>query len=142
MNKPHSDRIKEELRRAGVSSYGMRKFSIRYLPKIIDKDEHIRGVVYGRYTDSMGTLKYNAGSLVATDKRVMFIDHKPGLTIRNDLIFESITGVKLLTAIFSNVTLYTKQGDFNLRFVNPNCAKIFVKYIESINMPKRSGGKK
>jgi hypothetical protein len=81
-NKPseHEERIKQELTVAGVTNYGFRKFAVHYLPKIIHNNEHVGGIVYGRYTPKKGGNKWNEGMLIATNLRIIFLDHKPGFT--------------------------------------------------------------
>lgn len=127
--KSHDKRIVSELRAAGVTGYGMKKFAIRYLPKVIHKDEHIKGVVYGRYKEKDGP-SLNEGALIATDLRVIFLDRKPGYTKNEEVTYDVVSGVKKTTAIFTAVTLHTRLGDYSLRFVNAKCASIFVRYVE------------
>lgn len=126
----HSQRITQELKAAGVTWYGMKKFAIKYLPKTIRQDEHIKGVVYGRYKEKDGP-SYNEGVLIATDLRVMFLDHKPGYTKTDEIGYDSVSGVRMTITILASVTLHTRLGEFSLRFANVNCARIFVRYIES-----------
>lgn len=123
--------LKQELRFAGVTRYGMMKFAVRYLPKIIHEDEHIMGVVYGRYQDRQSKNKWNEGMLVATEARILFVDHKPGFTNVEDISYAVVSAVNLSTALFSAVTLHTKLGDFELRFANAKCSKNFVQYVEN-----------
>src|SRR5688572_16319022 len=61
----HQQRITEDLRKLGVSSYGFMKLSVRHLPRVIHPDEQIQGIVYGRHTNGSAVL-------VATDRRALF----------------------------------------------------------------------
>ena len=126
----HEERIKKELQSVGVTPYGMKKFVIKYLPKVIHKDEHIFGVVYGRYKDKQGTITLNEGMLVATDKRIIFIDHKPGFTDMDEVTYDAVSGIKLTQAVFTAVILHTKIDNYEIRFANPKCANVFVRYVE------------
>jgi hypothetical protein len=72
----HEDRIKKELKAVGVTRYGMLKFASHYVHNVIHEDEHIMGVVYGRYRQDGVSL--NEGMLIATDLKILFLDHKPG----------------------------------------------------------------
>lgn len=125
----HEKRIQQELKLAGVSKFGMRKFTVKYLPKIIHKNEHVKGVVYGRYNDNSG-MPLNEGALVATDLRIIFLDHKPGFTRTDEITYEVVSGITTITTLFSSVSLHTKLGDFVVRFANSKCAAIFVSYVE------------
>lgn len=133
----HKQRINKELKAAGVTWFGMIKFAIRYLHKIVHEDEHIKGVVYGRYSDKFGGSNWNEGTLIATDLRVMFLDHKPGFTNLDELTYDVVSGVSLTKAIFSAVTLRTRLGDYMIRFANERCAEIFVDYVEERRLEKR-----
>jgi len=129
MTQDHKSRIKSELKQAGVGRYGMTKFSVRYAYKVIHKDEHIMGAIYGRYKEEGGS-SFNEGMLIATDKRVLFLDHKPGFTKTDEMTYDVLSGITKTTALFSAVTLRTRLGDYTLRFTNPRCATIFAKYVE------------
>ncbi len=126
----HTQRIKRELKAAGVTRFGMKKFAIRYLPKIIHESEHIGGVVYGRYQPQPNGPSFNEGMIVATNLRVIFLDHKPGYTNTDEMTYEVVAGVRRTKAVFSSVTLHTRLGDFTVKFANSKCAEIFVRYVE------------
>ncbi len=127
----HADRIKLELIEAGISRFGLKKFAVHYLPRIIHANEHIMGAVYGRYGTDVFFSSMNEGMLVATDRRVIFIDHKPGFTDIKELTYEAVSGLeRVTTGIFSAVTLYTKLGDFNIHNAKPKCVEKFAEYVE------------
>lgn len=129
---PHAQRIAEELKAAGASSYGAVKFASRYLPHIIHQDEHIMAAVYGRYDEGGGLLSLSAGMLVATEKRVIFLDHKPGFTSMDEITYDVVSGVKKVSsALASTITLHTKVGDYVIRFANASGSDTFVHYIET-----------
>ena len=134
----HEKRIKQETLAAGVTKFGMKKFGIKYLPKVIHENEHIGGVVYGRYSEKGGP-KYSEGALIATDLRVIFLDHKPGYTKKDIITYDVVSGINTTTAIFSAVTLHTRLGDFVIRFANPKCANIFKTYIEKRRLEHLNG---
>lgn len=129
-------RIQHELRKAGVSRYGMTKLAVRYLHNVIDNNEHIGGVVYGRYADNGGVITLNAGLLAATDKRIIFLDHKPGYTRTDDIPYDTIGEIELTTAVFSTVTLFAGAAIYKIRFANNNCARKFVRYVEKMRLAK------
>lgn len=125
----HKKRVRAEVKQAGATGFGLTKFSVRYLPKVIHEGEHIHGIVYGRYRDPKGP-SFNEGLLVATENRVIFIDHKPGFTKVDELGYHIVSGVELSTAVFSAITLHTRVGNYELRFINPKCGRKFVEYVE------------
>jgi hypothetical protein len=131
-NESHANRIKRELVEAGLTRYGGLKFSAHYLRQIIHPYEHIRGIAYGRHGPSERLFgRMNEGMLIATDRRVIFLDHKPGYTDLKEFTYDVVSGIECLTAgPSSSVTLYTRIGDYTIRFANPRCVKQFMDYVE------------
>lgn len=121
----HEYRVRESLIHLGVSKTGLSSEEVRYLPKLIRVDEQIGGVVYGWHQDGFAML-------VATDKRVIFLDKKPLFSTVDDIRYEVISGVSFgHVGIGSTVTLHTKIKDYKLRTFNEKCSMGFVQYIES-----------
>jgi len=128
----HTQRIATELKAAGASSYGAIKFASRYLPTVIHPDEHVMAAVYGRYDEGGGLLSLSAGMLVATEKRVIFLDHKPGFTSMDEITYDVVSGVKKVSStLASTLTLHTRVGDYVIRFANASGSDKFIHYIET-----------
>lgn len=128
----HKDRIKEELRQAGITPLGKFRFSGIYLPEVIHEDEHIEAAMFGRHKELQGFFGAVEGMLVATDKRVLFIDHRPGYTTMDEFTYDVVSGVNMTKAIYNaSVTLYTKVNNYRLSYVSKESAKKFVDYIEN-----------
>jgi hypothetical protein len=120
----HRERVAGELRELGVTGFGMLRMESRYLPHIIHSGEHLKGVVYGRHKDGFAML-------VATDRRVVFLDKKPLFANQDEVTYDVVTGVNLSTnGIGKAVTLHTRVKDFEIRTYNGKCARGFVSYIE------------
>ncbi len=120
----HIARVHQELKEVGVTPYGFMKLSTRYVPNVIGLDERIGGAVYG-------WAPTGSSILIATDRRIIFIDRKPFFTSSDELTYDVVSGVKIHTAgPFCTVVLHTRLRDFRLKYVNENCAAIFVKFIE------------
>lgn len=118
-------RVHGELIRAGLSRHALRKDETKYLHKVIHDDEHVMAAVNGR-TD-LGSVM-----LVATNKRVLYIDCKPFYTTVDELTYDVVSGVMHhVQGIFAQVVLHTRVGEYNLRFINPKQARQFVAYLES-----------
>ncbi|HVV66836.1 MAG TPA: pyridoxamine 5'-phosphate oxidase family protein [Candidatus Saccharimonadales bacterium] len=117
-------RIKKELAAAGMTTYGQFKMSSRHLPKILEEDEHIGGVVYGHCGIGLAML-------VATTKRVVYLERRPLFTSMDDIAYDVIAGVQFIDAgVFPALNLHTRMGDYRLTYVNPRCAGTFARYIE------------
>jgi uncharacterized protein YhbP (UPF0306 family) len=118
-------RIQAQLLAVGMTQYGLLKFETRHLPGIIHKDEQIGGVIYGRY-------KNGGAMFVATDRRLIFLDHKPFFRITDEFTYDVLSGVSYnAQGRYAGIVVHTRLGNFSLRFVNRRCATIFVEFIEN-----------
>lgn len=129
-NEEHVKRVRKELVDAGMTPYGLLKFETRHLPALIHEDEKIGGVVYG--------LNENGSAMiVATNLRVIYLDHKFLYHKNEELSYDIVGGVtKNEQGGRSGIVLHTRAGDFKLRYVNTKAAQRFVKYIESRQIEK------
>jgi nitroimidazol reductase NimA-like FMN-containing flavoprotein (pyridoxamine 5'-phosphate oxidase superfamily) len=124
VDKEHRRRIKSELIKAGVTSYGLLKDESRHLYKIIHQDEHIEAVVYGRF-------QLDSVMLIATDKRIIYFDKKPFFSIEDEVPYDMVSGVSHgQVGIFATVTLHTRVGNYMIKYANTKASENFVKYIE------------
>lgn len=121
----HVQRIEQELKDAGVSRFGLAKMESKYLPGIIHEDEHIYGAVYGK-------IDFLSSMLVATEKRVLFLNREPMLSTTDEITYNVVSGVKFdKVGLFGSLTLHTRIRDYTIRYVNLKSARKFVKYIET-----------
>lgn len=121
----HKRRIRKELRDLGVSRSALLRMEAHYLPHIIHPDERLGGVVYGHHHDGYAML-------VATDRRIIFLDKKPLFVNEDEIKYDIVGGVSFGHAGYgSTVTLHTRMKDYAIRTLNQRCATTFVEYIES-----------
>ncbi len=121
----HYDRVTQELRDLGVSKVALKRMESRYLPNIIHSDEHLGGVVYGHHEDGYAML-------VATDRRIIFLDKKPLFVNEDEITYNVVSGISYGHAGFgTTVKLHTRIKDYTIRTYNKKCAESFVEYIES-----------
>jgi len=126
-----SKQIKKELKAAKVTNYGLLKQEARHLHVIIEKDEHIKAAIYGLYGDSKG-VQSSSGMLIATDRRMIFIDKKPLFTDIDEFGYGAVLGINVNNALlFSSVTVHTANKEYKFRNVNRKCARQMKLYIES-----------
>lgn len=129
----HEDRITAELKGLGVSKFALGRMESRYLPQIIHADEHLGGVVYGHHEDGYAML-------VATDKRVIFLDRKPFYVNEDEISYDIVSGINFSHAgVGSTVTLHTRIREYAFRTFNRKCAQQFVRYIEQRSLERASG---
>lgn len=134
MDEINVKRIRNELKAVGVGAVGLRTPEAKELTVMLHPNEHIGGVAYGRYGNSLAWL-------VATDRRVIFMDKKPMFETTDELTYDVVSGVKIMkTGLFASLVLHTRVNDYTIRFVNTKCADIFVKYIEQRRLESSSNG--
>lgn len=120
----HTERVKEELQALGVSRFGLMRMESRYLPNIIHPNETIGGVVYGSHEDG-------SVMIVATDRRIIFLDKKPLFVNEDEMSYAMVGGISMSHAGWGTVvTLHTRLKDYKLRTYNRKCAQGFMRYLE------------
>lgn len=121
----HQQRVVEEIKQVGVSRLGLLRLESRYLPHVIHPKEHINGVVYGH--NGEGSVM-----LIATDRRLIFLNKKPLFVNQDEISYFVVSGVKLSQAAFGGtVILHTRVKDYIVHTFNLNAAQKFVRFIES-----------
>lgn len=127
----HILRVTEELKSVGVTRHGLAKTVSRKLPSILHEDEHIGGVIYGRINNNKFAM------LVATDRRVIYLNHQLFFMTTDELTYDVVSGVRSSTVgPFTSVVLHTRVADYSFRYVNAKCAEIFIKFIETKRLEK------
>lgn len=120
----HNIRIYKELRDAGISKWATRTLEGRSIPAIIHDDEHIGAAVSG-FSETSYVM------LIATDRRIIYLDRKPIFTNMDEITYDIVTGVKCNDlGLYSGVNLHTRLKEFEVRWVNENAARNFVHFIE------------
>lgn len=131
---PHQRSIEDELKDAGADAYDLLLPETHLLPLIIQPDETIIGIVYGRYKkhQPVGEPVIGRGALVATDKRVLLVDKKPGFYNCDDIAYRAVSAVSYTSAgPAANVELHTRLGDIDVRTFNKQCGKFFSHAVET-----------
>ena len=97
---PSSDEIKDTIKKFGMSSAWLVKQEVAALPSVLWEDETIAGAVQGRYND-------RAGLLVATQRRLIFID-KGWASLRvEDFLYDRITSIQYSTGmVFGEIIIF------------------------------------
>lgn len=120
----HRARCMQELKEVGVTSLGLWSLESRYLPRALHANEHIAAVIYG-YTEADFIM------IVATGRRIIYLDKQPLNIIEREIHYAEITGLECDPSGFGVlVTLQTKSQDYTIRALNPACVERFVRYIQ------------
>lgn len=131
----YKNQIKRRLLALGMSRWGLLKSETRALYAILHPDEYIGGVVFG-HSDTAGSVM-----LVATDRRIIYLDTKPLFKQAEDSSYDVVAGITLeWLGIRGTVILHTRLGDFRIHTINKKAAEVFSKYIEKRCIEHQEGG--
>lgn len=97
---PSLDEIQDSIKLIGMSSAWLVKKEVAALPSILWEDENIAGAIQGHYND-------RAGLLVATQRRLIFID-KGWASLRvEDFPYDKITSIQYSTGmVFGEIIIF------------------------------------
>lgn len=125
------DQIHTDLVSCGADQYDLLLPETHELPNVIQNDERITGIVYGRYVQNSGQ-RTGRGALVSTNVRVILLDKKPLFERYDEISYGVISAVSYAHAGFAGtVVLHTRMGDISIRTLNKNCAAHFIAAIEA-----------
>lgn len=120
----HQKRILDDLTRLGATKMELMSSESNYLHKIIHHLEEIGGIAFGHH-------ELGYCMLVATNRRVIFLDKKPFFANVDDITYDVVSGVSLSHAgVGSTLVLHTRIKDYKLLTMNDASAEKFVNYIE------------
>ena len=122
------------LRVLGADEYDLMLPETHCLPRLLEPDETIIGVVYGKYRRPDNRhMQHGRGMLVVTDRRILLVDKKPLFLHFDDIKFAVVSGVAYNKAgIGETVTLNTRLGPIYIRTFNQKCAQQFVHAVEQM----------
>jgi len=130
-SKSHKARIRSELKTCGISMWGLLRPCAAHLGSILHGDEHIQAAIAGRSSEMQGFFGIFEAMLVATDKRVIYVDWIPGFTTLDEISYDVVSGVNLSKGLgTASVTLFTRVSTYKLSHVRPIAALRFAEYIE------------
>jgi Bacterial PH domain len=137
--KLHREQIEKRLRRLGTVQYDLWLPETHVLPIVIQPNEQIKGIVYGRYKENVSQKPATGrGALMLTDRRVILIDRKPLFIKCDEVNYQSIKGIEYAkVGLSGTVVLYTRVGNITVRTLNQKCANRFVKAVENIILTAR-----
>lgn len=119
----HTDRIRHEMKTVGLTPVAMLRPESLYLPKIINPDEALKGVVYGHDV-------YGSVMMVASDQRIVHMNKRPHVIDIEEIDYEVVSGISYYSGIISSVILHTRSRDYRVHTFNHVSALTFISYIE------------
>lgn len=123
-------RVLAELNAAGIVGVQAQRMEARNLYKLLHDNEHIMGAIRGRH-DGDGAM------FVATDKRMLLLNYKPLFSNNQEISYYVLAGVSYNPMSgFAGVTIHTKMGNFDFKYVNKANAKHLVEYLEQKHLDK------
>ena len=127
MQKPHKpivDAVKQQLRDAGATLYEIAKQETVELARILFDDEKIEAFMYGYYEAGFGLL-------VATNKRIIFVDKRFYNLKVEDIPYNTVNSVEYHLGIFFGVgKIYTRAQNFNFWWVKKSNLMNFCNFVD------------
>lgn len=116
--------IMMDLQRLGFGGRWLGASEISQLPKILMKDEKIEKLVYGIGPGGPAIM-------VATDRRLLFVDKAFLHLTVEDVMYDSISSIECSEGPwFATIKIYCKAKEIEFRYVNKTNAHEFDDYVE------------
>lgn len=127
--------VRRELREAGLNWLDMLTIESHYIHNLIHPNEHIQAAVCGR--SNLGALP---ALIIATNLRVIYLHRIPLFMTMDEISYDLVTGISYnkIGPWYAAVTLHTRNGDYELTFVNLRAANKFVETMEQSSIDRRS----
>ncbi len=117
--------VRLQLRNLGASPAIMQKAEIRHLPDILMRDEVIKEFIAGTYAGGFGML-------LATDRRLLFVDKKFFDLLVDDIPYSMIAAVEFdVSMIWGRVTIFTRAKNFKFKRIRKQRTLQFARYVET-----------
>jgi general stress protein 26 len=102
---------------------------------VIHENETINAAIFGHHKNGEGLLEYSEGILVATNLRIIYLDHRPGFTTMDEIAYDVISGVNITEAgVGSSLALFTKIGNYTISFARRKSVERFADYVEHMRV--------
>jgi hypothetical protein len=126
---------RQELREAGLGPLNMLTIESHNIHKLLHANEHIRAAICGR-----SNLRALPALIVATNLRVIYLHRIPLFTTMDEIPYDLVSGVSYsrVGPWYAAVTLHTRNGDYELTFVNLKSANRFIETIEQSSIDSRA----
>lgn len=134
---PNLREVKEQIQHIDALSKFLGWKEINILPQVLWEDEKIEGLIQGWYQDK-------AGVLVATDRRLIFVDKGWlfGMHVE-DFPYDKVTSVQYdQGVIFGRVTIFAAGNQAIIEKVNNAAARAFANRIRTKMIPPKEDDKK
>lgn len=117
--------VKKQLKQIGANQYILSRSEIRYLPRILLDDEIIHEYVNGTYSGGFGVL-------IATNKRLLFVDKKIFDFLVDDIPYSMVSAVEYDLGMFwGRITVFSRAKDFRFKRTRKDRTMQFARFIES-----------
>lgn len=123
---PTLDEIKNQIKSLDGASKFLGRKEIKELPNILWQDELVEKIVQGRYNS-------NFGVLVATNKRLIFVDKKLIGVRVEDFPYDKLTSIQYETGIvFGKISIFTSGNRANIEKIAPkDQVRNFAEYVRA-----------
>lgn len=119
------EEINAQITKIGAGGFLHRK-EVKELPQILWEDEHLEKLVQGWYNNGTGIL-------VATDKRLIFIDKGLIYGLRvEDFPYDKLTSIQYKTGLmFGEITIFASGNNAMIQNIQKGEVKPFSEYVRA-----------
>jgi hypothetical protein len=123
---PTLNDVKTQIKSLDGASKFLGRREIKELPKILWEDEKVESIVQGKYNN-------NLGILIATNKRLVFVDKKLIGVRVEDFPYDKLTSIQYETGlVYGKISIFTSGNRANIEKVSPkNQVRDFAEYIRA-----------
>lgn len=116
--------VKKELLAHGANKYMVNSLEAKALPKILHDSEKILAFIYGAYD-------HRFGMMVATDRRLIFLDSSWIGQRVDDIPYHMVASVEYdLGPLWGHVQVHARSKTYHFRLIKKNLVGHFAKVIE------------
>ncbi len=124
-NMPSLEEIREQIAHLDGTSRVLGRKEIKQLPNILWEDERVERIVQGSYNDGLGVL-------VATNKRLVFVDKGiVGLRVE-DFPYDRISSIEYSTGLLGGkLTFFASGNRAEIKYVPKDQCRNFAEYVRA-----------
>ncbi|MBR6711478.1 MAG: PH domain-containing protein [Selenomonadaceae bacterium] len=124
---PDLEQVQKQIIDLKIDLKELPKREIKELPNVLWEDEIIQDIVRGLYANGNGIL-------VATNKRLVFVDKGMGWGLRvEDFPYDKITSIQYSTGFISGeIIIYSAGNKAKIDYVTKERCKIFAEHVRAM----------
>lgn len=122
---PTFEEVQEQIGRLDTASKFLSRKEVRELPNILWEDEHVERLVQGAYNNGSGVL-------VATNKRLVFVDKGWTKLVVEDFPYDKISSIQYKTGLaLGTIMIFASGNNSEIKNVPKDQTRAFADYVRA-----------